>query len=80
MRGVETPLQERWDGKAEVLGEKSPEVVGRGVGGAGLAWGVWDLGGLGSSNLDNYRVLNPSGSSFPVCKFRGTELEKVMNS
>ena len=74
---METLPQERWDGKAEGLGEKSPEVVG---GGAGLAWGVWDLEGLGSSNLDNYRVLNPSGSSFPVCKFRGTELEKVMNS
>lgn len=32
----------------------------------------WDLvggssqGGLGSSNLDSYRVLNPSGPSFPV--------------
>ena len=73
---METLPQERWDGKAEVLGEKCPEVVG----GAGLAWGVWDRGGLGSSNLDNCRVLNPSGSSFPVCKFRGTELEKVMNS
>lgn len=26
------------------------------------------------------RVLSLSGSSFPVCKFRGTELEKIMSS
>lgn len=45
--------------KAEVLGEEPWDL-------RGSSQGVWDLGGLGSSNLDSYRVLNPSGPSFSV--------------
>lgn len=46
--------------KQRCLGEEPWDLAG------GSSQGVWDLGGLGSSNLDSYRVLNPSGPSFSV--------------
>ena len=43
VRGVETPPQDRQDGKAEVLGAKSPGVLGGGASRRG-ALGSWGSG------------------------------------